>query len=360
MELVTLDTLDQAKALVDCVYAVYGLTFHRDHVYVPERMVELNRRGLVRSFLAMEGATVLGHLGWLRPFFELTRDGEPLADRGIGEAGLSIVRPEARSKHVQTQLAMTMAQWANANAMHGVFMKCVTNHVFSQRTAANMGARPLALFLAGVPKWVVYDRPAEARETPISTLLHHVSLVDVGERVLRLPRHLGWMEELVRGSGIARRFAEGGEREEEPTDVEVEFQPSKRLAQVHVLRAGPDLAQRLESVGQWLLAGHMEHVSFFLPAASAQVQAQGRALEEAGLFPAGWIPGLHRGASDALVYLAIAHRELDVGAIEVFGDDAKALRENVVRAWRKSLRRQRPELTTTVVPTGLSVRPRGA
>lgn len=359
MELTTLDTLDQAKALVDCVYAVYGLTFHRDHVYVPERMLELNRRGLVRSFLAVEDGAVLGHLGWLRPFFELTRDGEPLADPGIGEAGLSIVRPEARSKHVQTQLAMTMAQWANAHGMHGVFMKCVTNHVFSQRTAANMGARPLALFLAGVPKWVVYDRPTDARESPISTLLHHASLVDAGERVLRLPRHLGWVEAMVRASGLSRRFAEGGAREEAPTDVEVEFQPGKRLAQVHVLRAGPDLAARLAAVGQWLLAGHMEHVSFFLPAGSAQVQAQGRALEEAGLFPAGWIPGLHRGADDVLVYLAIAHRELDVGSIEVFGDDAKRLRDEVVRGWRKSLRRHRPELATTVAPPGLSVRPRG-
>lgn len=358
MELTTLDTLDQAKALVDCVYAVYGLTFHRDHVYVPERMLELNRRGLVRSFLAMEGATVLGHLGWLRPFFELTRDGEPLTDAGIGEVGLSIVRPEARSKHVQTQLAMTLSQWAHDQRMHGVFMKCVTNHVFSQRTAANMGGRPLALFLAGVPKWVVYDRPTEARESPISTLLHHVTLSDPGEVVLRVPKHLAWVEELVRRSGLDRRFAEGGAREEAPTDIEVEFQPSKRLAQVHVLRAGPDLASRLGEVGRWLLAGHMEHVSFFLPAGSAQVQAQGRALEEAGLFPGGWIPGLHRGAGDVLVYLAIAHRELDIAAIEVFGEDAGWLRDQVVRGWRKGLRRERPEMATTVAPPGLSIRPR--
>ena len=67
MEFVALETLDHAKALTDCVYAVYGLTFHRDWVYDPAQLLELNRRRHIRSFLALEGSTVQGHIAWINP-----------------------------------------------------------------------------------------------------------------------------------------------------------------------------------------------------------------------------------------------------------------------------------------------------
>ena len=47
-------------------------------------------------------------------------------------------------------------------------MKCVTNHVYSQKTALRMGASPLAMFLAGVPRWVVYDQDRASTAQPIS------------------------------------------------------------------------------------------------------------------------------------------------------------------------------------------------
>ena len=50
METGPLRTLDQAKALVDCFYGTYGLTFHRDWVYDPHQLLELNRTGNIVSF----------------------------------------------------------------------------------------------------------------------------------------------------------------------------------------------------------------------------------------------------------------------------------------------------------------------
>ena len=359
MELTTLDTLDHARALVDLVYSSYGLTFHRDFVYSPERLLELNRRGFVRSFLAIEDGVVLGHLGWIRPFFELSRGGEPVTDDGIGEVGLSIVRPEARARHVQTQLAMFMVEWTRPHAKFGGFMKCVTNHAYSQRTAANMGGKPLALFLAGVPKWVVYDRATEPPSSPISTLLYHVALQPTPARELRIPPHLDWVEALVRESGEPRTLVYGGPLDAAPTDLEVEFQPSKRRAQVHVLHAGPDLAIRLADTNQWLLGGHMEHVSYFLPADSVHVQRQALALEGYGIFPAGWIPALHGGARDVLVYGSIVHQDLDDAAIVTHDDAGARLRDRVVRAWRECrISPPRRGRGATAIPRGTLYRTR--
>lgn len=334
MDIRLLSTLDEARALVDCVYAIYGLTFHREYVYRPEQLLELNRADLVRSFIAVEGGKVIGHMGFLRPFFELQRGGVPLADPGIGEAGLSVVRPEAQRSGVQSALGLAMFAWAHDEGKNGGFMKCVTNHTFSQRSALAMGARPLALFLAGVPRWVAHPAHADGPDNPISTLLFYVSLRARPEVVVRPPAGVPWLEALVSGAGLGCRCVVGGPREEAPTDLEVEFQPSKRLAQVHVLRAGPDLAERLDALNRWLLAGHMAHVSVFLPADSAQVQAQAPALAEAGLFPAGFVPQLHAGQRDVWVYSSVGAVTVDLASIEAQGAAGEALRDAVVAGWR--------------------------
>lgn len=334
MDIRALSTLDEARALVDCVYAVYGLTFHRDYVYRPEQMLELNRSGLVRSFLAFDGGRVIGHLAFLRPFFELQRGGVPLADPGIGEVGLSVVLPDAQHSGVQSALGHAMFRWAKADGKHSAMMKCVTNHTYSQRSGLAMGARPLALFLAGVPQWVAHPQAGGGNDAPISTMLLYLPLAPASGGEVRPPRGVPWLGALVAGAGLGRGLAEGGPAEEAPTDLEVEFQPAKRLAQVHVLQAGPDLAVRLDALNRWLIAGHMAHVSYFLPAASAQVQAQAPALAEAGLFPAGWVPQLHAGGADAWVYSSLGPVSVDPAGILTHGDAGAALRDAVVAGWR--------------------------
>lgn len=356
MEFVALDTLDHAKALTDCVYAVYGLTFHRDWVYDPAQLLALNRRKHIRSFLAMEGSTVMGHIAWIRPFFELTHGGEPVSDARVGEVGLSIVRPECRSQNIQTQLAQRVVQQAVAERAGGAFMKCVTNHVYSQKTSLRMGATPLAMFLAGVPRWVVYDQDRASSAQPISTVVMYTRFHPGPGTVLRLPPHLRWMQPIVTATGLPRMFVDGGEPERGETTLEVEFQPAKRLAQVHVIHAGEDLVARVRDVNRWLLGGHMEHVTMYLPADSARVQCSAEAIEESGLFPAGWIPGLHRGERDVLLYQSIACEALDADAIQVHGELGGMLRDRVIAAWRHR-DSVRPPRGASMLP-GVSVHPR--
>ncbi len=334
MEFTSVDTLDHAKALVDCVYSVYGLTFHREYVYYPERLLELNRRAHLRSFIALDGGRVVGHLAWIRPFFELQRNGEPLSDDRIGEVGLSIVRPEYRSQHVQTYLAMAMTGWVRERGGVGGFMKCVTHHLYSQRTAARLGGKPLTFFLAGVPKWVVYDDAPGERRDPISTILFYTPVRPLETAPVRVPTATPWLGELVRSSGLLRQFADDGALEDGPTDLEIEFAPGKHIAQVHVLHAGADVFDRIAAESAWLLRGHMKHVSFFLPASSARLQRGAGALLEQGLIPGGFIPGLHAGGRDVFVWQAIKYDDLDVGALQVHGSDGEWLKQRVAEAWQ--------------------------
>lgn len=333
MDYTSLETLDHAKALVELVYSTYGLTFHREYVYFPDQLLELNRREHVRSFIALEGRKVVGHLAWIRPFFELQRGGEPISDPGTGEVGLSIVRPECRSQHVQTHLGVAMNEWARARGSLGAFMKCVTNHIYSQRAAAGLGCRPLALFLAGVPKWVVYDNASGEQRDPISTLLFHAVLRQSARRPLCLPEGAEWVATLARGTGADRVISRGGDLEDGETDLVFSFEPAKHLAQLHVLTVGADLVARIAERRQWLMGGHMKHVSYFLPADSPRVQASAGELAALGLFLAGWVPCLHAGERDVLIYQSTAYERLDLDAIHTFSDDGAAIKQAVTSAW---------------------------
>ena len=117
MEVRRLATLDQAKSLVDCVYAVYGLTFHRSWLYNPEELLELNRSGEIMSYVAIDGDRVIGHLAAIQPYFEVNPDGHAYTESSFREVGLSIVLPEYRGQKIQAQLGVDV-RYIYTNALN--------------------------------------------------------------------------------------------------------------------------------------------------------------------------------------------------------------------------------------------------
>jgi len=339
----SLETVEEAKALMDCVYAVYGLTFHREHVYEPEQLLDLNRQNIIRSFIARdEDGLVQGHLGWLRPFFDVVRDGPPPSDERIGEIGLSIVRANRRGQHIQTHLGVSMLRWAVANGRLGTFMKCVTLHTHSQRASYGQGGRPLATFLGGIPKWVVYDAAQGERRDPLSTVLFFIKLGQLPQNPVLLPEDQPWLKRVVHQVDPNREVLwdpGGREPERGPTELVYQFQPAKHLAQVHVLKPGEDLLEQIGRLGRWLIRGHMKHVTFYMPSDSPRVQLAAPEFPRLGLFPAGWVPCMQPGGRDVLIYQALAYEDLDPDALKLYGDETEGLVADVVRQWRRTQRK---------------------
>ena len=256
MKIDRLSTLDQAQALSDCFYATYGLTFHRKYVYEPERLLELNQAGHITSFIATRHGEVVGHLGSFQPFYEVQRDGQTITDPSIREVGLSVVRPPARNLGVQAALGHAMYRWARGEGISGAYMKCVTHHTFSQRTAFASGGTPVALFLGGVPRWVVYDANRDQPNQPISTAVIYVPIRRGIERPLALTARRSWLVPHIKATRQARvdgaAVAWNG-----PTDLEVTWQGDRRIATVPTLATGTEkevlASAQGRSLSQWAL-----------------------------------------------------------------------------------------------------------
>ena len=331
MEVRRLETLDEARSLVDCVYAVYGLTFHRPWLYEPEALLELNRSGEIMSYIAIDDGVVIGHLAAIQPYFEVCPEGHPYTASSFREVGLSIVRPDYRGQRIQAQLGLGMYGDMRAQGVAGVMTKCVTHHLKSQADAIAMGGVPVALFLGSIPRWVVYGGEPGQQEQPISTLNMYIPVCGPAPRDLYLPDSLKWVTERFSLLHAERRVLREGPIRGE-TKIEARYQPDRQHAQVHVLEAGGDLVDALSEKIRWLVGGKMAHLTLFLPGDSPAVARAAPALRELGMFPAGWIPGFYRGGGDVLIYQVIAYQTLDPERVLV-AEEGKQLKTEIVRAW---------------------------
>ena len=333
MKVKRLTNLDQAHSLVDCVYGVYGLTFHRTWLYQPERLLELNQSGEIMSYLAIDNGKVVGHLAAIQPYFEVQPNGEAYTDPSFKEVGLSIVRPEYRGQKIQAQLGFGMYADMHDQGVAGVLTKCVTNHLKSQTDAIAMGGVPVALLLGSIPRWVVYGAELGQQTQPISTMSFYIPVCGPKPRSIHVPKPLRWISDQFSALGADRTIIEEGETKDKTT-IEVRYQADRQHAQVHVLEAGADLSTQLSEKIQWLVKGKMAHLTVFLPADSAAVLNIGSIPHELGMFPAGWIPGFYRGGGDALIYQVIAYQSIDPEQVLV-AKAGKKLKHEVVSAWEK-------------------------
>ncbi len=335
------ETLDDCKRLGELVYSTYGLTYHRSFMYEPERLLELIRSGAIGSMVAIDrdSETVVGHQATIRPWFE-TVDPLPVG-RGapVQEVGLSIVHPEWRGKGIQNilALALLMRQQATNPDARGFYIKCLTGPLQSQHSARRFGGKAMCLFVAGVPAWVVVDGRSREPRQPLSTVLVHCPYGEPEARSVPVPAaHAGRIEAMYTAVGLPRRVAgvHAAPLGRRDSVVRTWFDPARRHGVVRVLRSGGDLVDAVADRVRWMVDGHIEHVTALLPLTSRGVAAAAAALEARGLFFGGVIPDLE--GCDTLVLEWVEAPGLDVGAIEVLGDEGAALKEYVLGQWGRT------------------------
>jgi hypothetical protein len=338
-----LETREDAEQLLDLVYSTYGLTYHRSFMYDADRVMELNGSGAVASFLASDSDTgrIVGHLAAIRPYFEIAAPLPSHQGPPVVEVGLSIVDPTYRQQNVQSALAIEMVQGTarrNTN-LRGFYMKCLTEHTHSQKSARRFCGTATALFLGGVPSWVVCDEGERHTRQPKTTLLVHCPYGDAQPRVVHVPaRHAAAMEDLYASCRLDRTLesVRGAAPPSGPTGLRQWFDPARRQGVIRVSRPGGDLGAAVAKKVEWMLRGHMEHVSVLVPLTGAGVAAAVPELEAAGLFFGGVIPDLE--GVDTLVMEALGSPVIDTDSIVVLGDEAERLKEHVVDGWHRASR----------------------
>jgi hypothetical protein len=322
-----LETWDQADALSRFVYELRGLTHHRSWLYDPETVLEHNKNGRVRSFLAVVADRVVGHLAAIQPRFE---DRASRAAAGNRIIGLDLVHPEFEQASVRAQLSSAVYGWCMQHGSTGLLMVSPCEGVASQRLGRALGGVPTSLLLGSVPS----RRGGPLAGSALSTLTVYMSLQDSPEARVYLPRPDRDLYEAIYDSlAEDRRLleAEDGPRIGPASEVKVHFDPAREVGRIQVLRAGPDLTERVLERFQWLLGGRIRHVTVEAPLSSPFTARAVRTWKGHGMVFGGVVPGHERG--DVAVFQGLRDQDLDPSAVRVVDPLAGKLRQRVLDDW---------------------------
>ncbi|WP_277757929.1 GNAT family N-acetyltransferase [Pseudomonas sp. A34-9] len=118
----------------------YGDHYVQPHVYLPLMINQNHGDGRWHSLVAESGKKILGHATLCRN-----------AGSQTAELALSVVHPSTRGQNIATQLGIRLLIHAQALGCHGVTIKQVTQHAYTQRMADRLGFCSTGLLLDYVP-----------------------------------------------------------------------------------------------------------------------------------------------------------------------------------------------------------------
>lgn len=132
-----------ALGIARLFYEVYGDAYPIDTYYIPDRIIEENECGNIRSIVARtSGGDVVSHNA-------LYRSSSP--NPNLYEAGLAMTLPSYRSTRAFLDLVPLTNALVGHDGIDGYFVENVCNHMVTQKLAWNSKARQTALEPALMP-----------------------------------------------------------------------------------------------------------------------------------------------------------------------------------------------------------------
>lgn len=115
---------EQAIEISQCAYRTYGYSYICEHIYYPERIIELNNNGQLFSAVAVTDKTneVMAHAAL-----------ELFDETNVPELGMAFTKPQFRCQGCFKLLTEFLMRTAIKKNIPGVFALGVTTHPYSQK-----------------------------------------------------------------------------------------------------------------------------------------------------------------------------------------------------------------------------------
>jgi anti-sigma regulatory factor (Ser/Thr protein kinase) len=309
---------EESFELSRCVYRSYGYSYDWDYIYYPDRIRELQEKGLMISCVAVtpEGEFV-GHLA-------ITVE-HP--DSRAGESGQAVVDPRFRGHHLFPKMKTFMAEWSAEAGMYGLYSEATAVHPYSQRGNLHLGAKETGFLLGYIPASVSYKQIGEDREGRRgSVALFYMRVKDEPEREMYPPApYLEAVRRVVEHNGLRRVVGEVSDPTLQHSLMSVEVRQDHNLAFVRVDEPGADLEELVRGHLRDLSLHRVDCVYLDLPLSHPATSRSAAGLEDLGVFFGGIIPEAHPGGGDVLRLQYLNNIDIQVGDVSTASDFGEEL-----------------------------------
>jgi len=275
---------EQAIDVCRCIYDAYRYTYVNEHMYYPDRVVELNQSGAMISGVAStpEGE-VAGHAALVFP----------AETREIADLAIVATKAKFRGQSIARRLGEYLATQAQERGLHGLYIEQVTVHTYTQRFCHRLGFTDCGFLLAYSPATTSFKGIAEELNDRGSVIIGFKYLRPALDAPLHVPlRHRDMVAEIYERLGAPVRFTDAttapadGDRAELHTSVNTR----RAVATVQIPVYGADLVPRLRHEMYRLKRQEVKVVDVFLNVRTPGTEAVALQLEELGFLFTGILP----------------------------------------------------------------------
>ena len=302
-----------------CAYKTHGYTFFDDHIYYPERLVEMNRSSEMISAVAVTNDHVfMGHGALLYQY----------QDDIIAELTFVFVNVEYRGQGALNRLVDYLFQVPKKRELRGIYAYAVTNHIFTQKSMIKFNINDCGILLATSPASWKFKGITGSAIQRISVVLGFRYMTDPVSYPIYAPEHhKAMISKLYQNLGAKHRFLvpEAGWA---PLNGSVSIISSsanelESCAEIFVTTYGSDIEEQIRKILRGFCLKHISAINLFLQLKDPATYLLTEKFEKMGFFFAGILPESSIG--DALVLQYLNNVDLDYSKILLVSDIAKEL-----------------------------------
>ncbi len=313
----------EAVEVSKCAFKSHGYSFFDDHIYYPERLVEMNRSGDMISAVAVtRDHKFMGHAALL---YQYPDDRAP-------ELTFVFVNVEYRGQGAFNRLNEFLMQTPKRRDFAGLYAYAVANHVFTQKTMARYGIQDCGILLATCPRsWKFKGIPGDPTQR-ISTILSYKYMEAPKPRIVHPPAHhremiaslyqnLGGTPEWGRADAAAAPLPA------ENAEVLTGFNESEGCAEIFLKQYGPNAVREVRRCLRDLCLRQAACIVLYLNLEDPATRTLTAEFEKLGFFFCGILPCTRIG--DALMLQYLNNVDLAYDKIQAYSPMAKTLLEYI-------------------------------
>lgn len=321
-EKITAHTATPADAydIVQLAYLTYRYSYAKEFFYFVDQLkAELQSDRLVSFVARTSSGQIVGHMARL-----LDPDCSAIA-----EVGAVMIRPEYRSSTGMLALLKAVLRYRDAlsERIQLATSNLVTAHPLSQKLAAIMGYKPLAIFLSTHPRAQYQAMQVQSgRESNLYTIK---SLCEIGAFPLHVPAsHATLAERLFANAGLPASISTSQTTPMQPKTVWIKKHENQtHYAKIKAQSLGADFADVLRTAVYELSIERVETIALHLPAWQPLPEGIERALFTQSFFFCGFVASTPQ--KWFLLYARLSHQRFDFDSVCIHDPVAGELKDYI-------------------------------
>ncbi|WP_028894325.1 GNAT family N-acetyltransferase [Syntrophorhabdus aromaticivorans] len=308
---------EDALEISRCAYRAYGYTYE-PYIYYPEKIIEMNRSGKLRSFIASgkDSGEIMGHIA--------LKFKNP--DDRIAETGVAFVKPEYRKSGILKSMMEFCHIKANELKLYGLSGRAVTSHIYSQKAADSFGYKPCGIMLGLFPSDVDFRAISGRVIQKESGVLLYMNISGKDIRKVYAPSHYknilsGIFDPLC----ISVQFNEEGTISAAgKSEIDVNTDSVLNISDVEVCRIGSGLILELRKILHSLCLRHVDAIFLHISIEDAEAPRIIEQAEHFGFFFCGVLPfGLNNTHDMIMQYMN--NLDIDYDIIKPYSSHAAGI-----------------------------------